>query len=52
VIPIFGPLQLLYKRRYTIDGARRYLTGQKHLIDEITLDLKEILDLLEKGGNQ
>jgi DNA-binding transcriptional MerR regulator len=43
--------KLLYEKRYTIDGAKRYLTGQKHLIEEISHDLKEIIDLLQKGGN-
>jgi len=41
---------LLYEKRFTIDGAKKYLTGQKHLMNEIQQDLKEIMNILEKGG--
>lgn len=48
---IFQIKKLLYDKRYTIDGARKYLHTQKTLIDEIKEDLREIVKLLDKGGN-
>ena len=47
---IFTIKKLLYDKRYTIDGARKYLHSQKTLMDEIKEDLKEIVKLLNKGG--
>jgi len=41
--------KLLYEKRFTIDGARKYLHTQKTLVDEIKEDLIEIVKLLEKG---
>jgi DNA-binding transcriptional MerR regulator len=41
--------KLLYEKRFTIDGAKKYLHTQKTLVDEIKEDLKEIVKLLEKG---
>jgi DNA-binding transcriptional MerR regulator len=41
--------KLLYEKRFTIDGARRYLSTQKTLLDEIKEDLYEIVELLDKG---
>ena len=46
---IFTIKRLLYEKRYTIDGARKYLTSQKRLIDEIREDLIEVVELLKKG---
>jgi DNA-binding transcriptional MerR regulator len=43
--------RLLYEKRYTIDGARKYLMNQKRVLGEIRQDLLEIADILEKGGN-
>jgi len=48
---IFQIKKLLYDKRYTIDGARKYLHTQKTLLDEIKEDLREIVKLLDKGGN-
>jgi DNA-binding transcriptional MerR regulator len=51
---IFLIKELLYEKRYTIDGAKKYLHGQKdvqprkNVVDEIKEDLKEIMRLLEK----
>jgi DNA-binding transcriptional MerR regulator len=47
---IFTIKSLLYERKFTIDGARMYLGRQRRLMDEIKLELREIIDLLEKGG--
>jgi DNA-binding transcriptional MerR regulator len=49
---IFTIKNLLYEKRYTIDGARKYLNTQKSLIDQIKDDLMEIIKLLDKGEPQ
>jgi hypothetical protein len=36
--------------KFTIDGARMYLSRQRRLMDEIKLELREIIDLLERGS--
>jgi DNA-binding transcriptional MerR regulator len=46
---IFTIKKLLYERRFTIDGAKRYLTTQKTLFGEIKEDLMEIVKILDKG---
>jgi DNA-binding transcriptional MerR regulator len=46
---IFAIKKLLYERRFTIDGAKKYLHTQKTLIDEIRQELREIVKLLDKG---
>jgi DNA-binding transcriptional MerR regulator len=46
---IFLIKKLLYEKRFTIDGAKKYLHTQKTLVDEIKEDLREIVKLLEKG---
>ncbi len=43
--------KLLYEKRFTIDGARRYLTTQKTILDEIKEELYEIVELLDKGDH-
>ncbi len=42
--------KLLYEKKFTIDGARQYMTSHRRLIHEIRQDLAEIMDMLEKGG--
>ncbi len=49
---IFTIKRLLYEKRYTIDGARKYLTSQKRLIDEIREELIEVVELLKKGKEE
>jgi DNA-binding transcriptional MerR regulator len=44
--------KLLYEKGFTIDGARRYMNSQKHLVDEIKEELAEIMDILKKGATQ
>jgi DNA-binding transcriptional MerR regulator len=44
--------KLLYEKGFTIDGARRYMNSQKHLVDEIKEELAEIMDILNKGATQ
>jgi DNA-binding transcriptional MerR regulator len=41
--------KLLYEKRYTIDGARKYLSTHKSLMEQIKNDLREIVRLLDKG---
>jgi DNA-binding transcriptional MerR regulator len=41
--------KLLYEKRYTIDGAKKYLTGQRHIMDEIREELTQIVEILKKG---
>jgi len=41
--------KLLYEQRFTIDGAKKYLTSQRHLLDEIREELTEIVEILKKG---
>ncbi len=43
--------KLLYEKRFTIDGARRYLTTQQTILDEIKEELYEIVELLDKGDH-
>jgi DNA-binding transcriptional MerR regulator len=47
---IFMIKKLLYEKRFTIDGAKKYLTSQKRLIDEIRDELAEIVEILQKGA--
>jgi DNA-binding transcriptional MerR regulator len=44
--------KLLYEKGFTIDGARRYMNSQKHVVDEIKEELAEIMDILKKGATQ
>ncbi len=43
--------KLLYEDRFTIDGAKRYLSTRKNLMEEIKKELEEILKIL-KGWDQ
>ena len=46
---IFTIKKLLYEKKFTIDGAKKYLSTQRGLVEEIKEDLIEIIDILEKG---
>ena len=46
---IFAIKKLLYEKRFTIDGARKYLHTQKALVEEIREELREIVKILDKG---
>ncbi len=46
---IFSIKKLLYEKRFTIDGAKRYLNSHKTLLGEIKEELQEIVQLLNKG---
>lgn len=39
--------KLLYEKKYTIDGAKQFLSDKKRIIDEIKEELVEIIKLLQ-----
>ena len=43
--------KLLYEQRYTIDGAKKYLTSKKNMVvlEQIKDELTEVIELLKKG---
>jgi len=41
--------KLLYEKRFTIDGAKKYLNTQRTLFVEIKEELREIVKILNKG---
>jgi DNA-binding transcriptional MerR regulator len=47
---IFTIKRLLYEKRFTIDGAKKYMSSKKHLVDQIREDLLEVVKILQKGG--
>lgn len=47
---IFTIKNLLYEKRFTIDGAKKYMSSHKHLMDQIREDLLEVVRILQKGG--
>ncbi len=46
---IFTIKRLLHDKKFTIDGAKIYLSTQRRLVDEIKGELKELVEFLEKG---
>ena len=46
---IFTIKNLLYEKRFTIDGAKKYLNTQRTLFVEIKEELREIVKILDKG---
>ncbi len=45
---IFTIKKLLYERKFTIDGARKYMSDRKGLLEEIREELTEVVRLLQK----
>lgn len=45
---IFTIKKLLYEKKFTINGAKKYLTGKKYLLNEIREDLTEIVEILKR----
>ena len=41
--------KLLYEDRFTIDGAKKYLSQRRNILQEIKNDLEEILNILKEG---
>ena len=46
---IFMIKKLLYEKKFTIDGARMYLSTQRSLVEEIKHELEDIANMLKKG---
>ena len=40
--------KLLYEKKFTIDGARKYMSDRKGLLDEIREELIEVVKILQK----
>jgi DNA-binding transcriptional MerR regulator len=49
---IFTIKRLLYEKRFTIDGAKKYMSSRKRLLDQIRDDLIEVIRILRKGDQQ
>jgi DNA-binding transcriptional MerR regulator len=47
---IFTIKKLLYERRFTIDGAKQYMSARKNVLDEIKEELTEIVEILRERG--
>jgi len=45
---IFTIKKLLYERKFTIDGAKKYMSNRKGLLEEIREELAEVVRLLQK----
>jgi DNA-binding transcriptional MerR regulator len=45
---IFTIKKLLYERKFTIDGAKKYMSDRKGLLEEIREELTEVVKLLRK----
>ena len=45
---IFTIKKLLYERKLTIDGANKYMSDRKGLLEEIREELTEVVKLLRK----
>ena len=46
---IFTIKNLLYEKRFTIDGAKKYMSSHKHLLDQIRDDLLGSCEDIAKG---
>ena len=46
--------KLLYEQRYTIDGAKKYMTSKKNMfvLEQIRDELTEVIELLKKGDQR
>jgi DNA-binding transcriptional MerR regulator len=45
---IFTIKKLLYERKFTIDGAKKYMSTRKNILDEIREELTEIVEILKE----
>jgi DNA-binding transcriptional MerR regulator len=45
---IFTIKKLLYERKFTIDGAKKYMSDRKGLLEEIREELTEVIRILQK----
>ncbi|MCX5812888.1 MAG: MerR family transcriptional regulator [Proteobacteria bacterium] len=47
---IFTIKKLLYERKFTIDGAKKFMSTRKNILDEIREELTEIAEILKERG--
>jgi DNA-binding transcriptional MerR regulator len=45
---IFAIKKLLYERKFTIDGAKKYMSDKRGLLEEIREELTEVIKILRK----
>jgi len=45
---IFLIKKLLYEKKFTSDGARKYLSTQKQFLTRLSKELNDIVELLDK----
>jgi DNA-binding transcriptional MerR regulator len=45
---IFTIKKLLYERKFTIDGAKKYMSDNRGLLEEIREELTEVIKILQK----
>jgi DNA-binding transcriptional MerR regulator len=45
---IFTIKKLLYERKFTIDGAKKYMSDRRGLLEEIREELTEVIRILQK----
>ena len=45
---IFTIKKLLYEKKFTIDGAKKYMSDRKGLLEEIRQELTEVIRILQK----
>jgi DNA-binding transcriptional MerR regulator len=45
---IFTIKKLLYERKFTIDGAKKYMSDNRGLLEEIRVELTEVIRILQK----
>jgi len=45
---IFAIKKLLYERKFTIDGAKKYMSDKRGLLEEIREELTEVVRILRK----
>jgi DNA-binding transcriptional MerR regulator len=47
---IFTIKKLLYEKKFTIDGAKQYMSARNNVLDEIRDELTEIVEILRERG--
>jgi DNA-binding transcriptional MerR regulator len=47
---IFTIKKLLYEKKFTIDGAKKYMSTRKNILNEIRDELAEIVEILKERG--
>lgn len=47
---IFTIKKLLYEKKFTINGAKKYMSVSKNVLEEIREELTEIVEILQERG--